>query len=181
MQLSFLSLLQLRMYLTWWDSWLTFKTFVNVKKRSQVHIICIFGKRMNRFMRKFHLSLKTWWYSSVTIFLAGVLDLVYSFLKIMRSVYYEGDQEMVQQTEERVFVNNLIRDWHSISMISLGIWKLRLELMACAATLVVPFGICFTLNEIGEGFSKTLVKCDPVSSFVMVYRYKVLKCQYSYY
>jgi hypothetical protein len=95
---------------------------------------------------------------------AGLLDPVYSLQRYMKSMYTK-EQTVIRLTAKRFFYN--VDDWSTSNMIALGVWKFYFEIQVYTAFAVVPFLICFTLNEIGNGFG-TFLKEKPGSSFELV-------------
>jgi UDP-N-acetylmuramyl pentapeptide phosphotransferase/UDP-N-acetylglucosamine-1-phosphate transferase len=84
---------------------------------------------------------------------AGLLDPVYSLQRYMKSINTK-EQTAFKLTAKRFFYN--VDDWSKPNMIALGVWKLYFEMLVYFATIVLPFLICYTLNEIGDGFKAFL-------------------------
>jgi hypothetical protein len=75
-------------------------------------------------------------------------------------------------TAKRFFYN--VNDWSNPNIIALGIWKFYFEILGYNAFIVLPFFICFTLNEIGDGFG-TFLQEKPGPTFELVQANFVLK------
>jgi hypothetical protein len=84
---------------------------------------------------------------------AGLLDPVYSLQIYIYSIYTK-EQKIFRHTAKRFFYN--VDDWSELNMIALGVFKLYFETLGHVAFIVVPFLICYTLNQIGDGFATFL-------------------------
>jgi hypothetical protein len=104
---------------------------------------------------------------------AGLLDPVYSLQRYMKSINTK-EQTAFRLTAKRFFYD--VDDWSKPNMIALGVWKFYFEMLVYFATIVVPFLICYTLNEIGGGF-RAFLQEKPGPPLELVQANFVLKSQ----